>query len=245
MIDAPALSIVVPVFDEAENILPLISEIEAALTGVGLGYEIVYVDDGSRDETWQRLAEAQARCSRLRIVRLRRRCGQSAAIVAGVGAARAPLIALLDGDGQNDPADIPRLLDTLPAGVSPAPLVAGVRRNRQDDRLRRLSSWIANGLRGWILNDGIPDTGCSLKLFERAAFLRLPVFDHMHRFLPALFRRQGLDVIVVPVGHRPRTRGRSKYGVMNRLWVGIVDLFGVMWLQRRMTLPDIANGERK
>lgn len=245
MTDAPALSIVVPVFDEAENILPLISEIEAVLTGIGMDYEIVYVDDGSRDETRQRLADAQARCARLRIVRLRRRCGQTAAIVAGIGEARAPLIATLDGDGQNDPADIPRLLDALPAGTSPAPLIAGVRRKRQDGWLRRLSSWIANGLRGWILNDGVPDTSCSLKLFERATFLRLPVFDHMHRFLPALFRRQGLDVILVPVGHRRRTRGASKYGVMNRLWVGIVDLFGVMWLQRRMTWPDIANEERK
>lgn len=243
MVQASALSVVVPVFNEAENIQPLIAEIEAALAPSGMGFEIVYVDDGSRDDTPRRLAEARARYRRLRVVRLRRNCGQSTAILAGVRAARAPLIATLDGDGQNDPADIPRLLAALPRGVSPAPLVAGLRRKRQDNWLRRISARIANGLRRRLLHDGTPDTGCSLKLFERETYLGLPFFDHMHRFLPALFRRQGLGVIHVSVGHRPRARGVSKYGVMNRLWVGIVDLFGVMWLQRRMTSPEIANEE--
>jgi dolichol-phosphate mannosyltransferase len=176
-------------------------------------------------------------------VRLRRRCGQSTALREGVRAARAALIATLDGDGQNDPADIRKLMAAMPKGAGRLPLVAGLRRKRQDNWLRRVSSRIANGLRSRLLRDGTPDTGCALKLFERTTYLELPFFDHMHRFLPALFRRQGLGVVMVPVGHRPRARGVSKYGVMNRLWVGIVDLFGVMWLQRRMTSPEIANEE--
>jgi len=239
----PALSVVVPVFNEAENIAPLLAEIEAALAPSGMEFEIVYVDDGSRDETPRVLAEARARSPRLRVVRLRRNCGQSTAIREGVRAARGRLVVTLDGDGQNDPADIPRLLAALPKGAERLPLVAGLRRKRRDNWLRRVSSRIANGLRSRLLRDGTPDTGCSLKLFERATFLELPFFDHMHRFLPALFRRQGLDVVMVDVGHRPRARGVSKYGVMNRLWVGIVDLFGVMWLQRRTTSPEIANEE--
>lgn len=241
--EPPTLSVVVPVFNEAENVLPLLAEIEAALAASRMAFEIVYVDDGSHDDTPKLLAEAQTRFPRLRTVRLRRNCGQSTAIREGVKAARGRLIATLDGDGQNDPADIPRLLAALPQGASPLPLVAGLRRKRRDNWLRRVSSRIANALRSRMLKDGTPDTGCSLKLFERETFLELPFFDHMHRFLPALFRRQGLEVVMVDVGHRPRARGVSKYGVMNRLWVGIVDLFGVMWLQRRMTSPEIANKE--
>jgi dolichol-phosphate mannosyltransferase len=242
-IETPALSVVVPVYNEAENVLPLVAEIHAALGSSGPAFEVVYVDDGSSDETPARLAEARARFPKLRVVRLARNCGQSTAIYQGVKAARGHLIATLDGDGQNDPAEILRLIAALPKGVSPAPLVAGLRQKRQDNWLRRVSSRIANGLRSRLLKDRTPDTGCSLKLFEREAFLGLPFFDHMHRFLPALFRRQGREVVLVAVGHRPRLRGVSKYGVMNRLWVGIVDLFGVMWLQRRMTSPEIANKE--
>lgn len=237
------LSVVVPVFNEAENVLPLVAEIEAALGPSRTPFEIVFVDDGSRDDTPQRLAEARARFPRLRSVRLRRNCGQSTAIREGIKAARGRLIATLDGDGQNDPADIPRLLAAVPRGTARPPLVAGLRRKRRDNWLRRVSSRIANSLRSRLLNDGTPDTGCSLKVFERQAFLELPFFDHMHRFLPALFRRQGIAVVMVDVNHRPRARGVSKYGVMNRLWVGIVDLIGVMWLQRRATLPEIANEE--
>jgi dolichol-phosphate mannosyltransferase len=239
--EPPALSVVVPVFNEAENVLPLLAEIDAALAGTA--FEAVYVDDGSSDETPGRLSEARARFPWLRVVRLRRRCGQSTALREGVRAARAALIATLDGDGQNDPADIRKLMAAMPKGAGRLPLVAGLRRKRQDNWLRRVSSRIANGLRSRLLRDGTPDTGCALKLFERTTYLELPFFDHMHRFLPALFRRQGLGVVMVPVGHRPRARGVSKYGVMNRLWVGIVDLFGVMWLQRRMTSPEIANEE--
>jgi dolichol-phosphate mannosyltransferase len=143
-------------------------------------------------------------------------------------------VATLDGDGQNDPADLKRLLEAIAGSATPGPaLVIGNRITRRDTWLRRVSSRVANGVRSRLLGDGTPDTGCGLKLFHRATFLELPFFDHMHRFLPALFQRQGTGVISVPVGHRPRTRGQSKYGVGNRLWVGIVDLFGVMWLRTR------------
>jgi dolichol-phosphate mannosyltransferase len=239
---APSLAVVVPVFDEADNVLPLLSEIHAALEPLGTGFEVVFVDDGSRDATPARLEAARARFPRLRVVRHARNCGQSTAISSGVRAARAPLVVTLDGDGQNDPADIPRLLSAAESrrGGGPAPLVAGIRRHRHDSWVRRMSSRIANAVRSRLLHDETPDTGCSLKLFAREAFLDLPFFDHMHRFLPALFRRQGATVLFVDVNHRPRQRGQSKYGVGNRLWVGIVDLLGVLWLQRRMTHPEIA-----
>lgn len=236
----PALSVVVPVFNEAENVLPLLEEIHAALADGPLSFEVVYVDDGSRDGTPRRLAEARAKYPMLRVLRLAHNCGQTTALHAGIRAARGKLIATLDGDGQNDPADIPRLLAALPEGGGPLPLIAGLRKKRRDNWLKRMSSRTANWIRARLLKDETPDTGCSLKVFERDAFLALPFFDHMHRFLPALFRRHGRGVVIVAVGHRPRVRGASKYGVMNRLWVGIVDMLGVMWLQRRMTSPEIA-----
>ena len=236
---AESLSVVIPVFNEADSILPLAGEVDAALEAAGARFEIVYVDDGSTDATPRRLGEARARFPRLRTLRLARNCGQTTAIWAGVRAARGAWIVTLDGDGQNDPADIARLLAARPEAAAPAPLVAGLRRQRRDNWLRRVSSRIANGLRSRLLRDGTPDTGCSLKLFEREAFLELPYFDHMHRFLPALFRRHGREVVLVDVAHRPRERGVSKYGVGNRLWVGIADLIGVMWLQRRMKVPQI------
>jgi dolichol-phosphate mannosyltransferase len=234
------VSVVVPVKDEADNILPLIEEIHASLAGKA-DFEILYVDDGSSDATPQQLALAQQHYRMLRVIRHRRSCGQSTALASGVRAARHPWIATLDGDGQNDPADIPRLLDALAPGqrTPGLSLVAGWRSRRNDSLLRKISSRVANGVRGSLLGDRTPDTGCGLKVFSRDLFLRLPFFDHLHRFLPALFLREGAQVISVPVNHRPRTRGRSKYGVHNRLWVGIVDLFGVMWLKRRMTHPVI------
>jgi dolichol-phosphate mannosyltransferase len=228
----PSLSVVVPVHDEADNVEPLIGEIEAALAGED--FEMVYVDDGSGDGTGDRLAALADGRPRLRTVRHAECRGQSAAIAAGVAAARAPLVVTLDGDGQNDPADIRRLVEVHAAAEDRARLlVAGMRTKRRDSALKRLASRVANRVRGRLLGDDTPDTGCGLKVFERAAFLALPRFDHMHRFLPALFLRQGGRVVSVPVNHRPRTRGASKYGVFDRLWIGIVDLFGVMWLQRR------------
>lgn len=238
---APELAVVVPVKNEADNILPLLDQIHAALAGV-VSFEVVYVDDGSDDATPAILVEARRRFPVLRVMRHRRSCGQSQAVATGVKAARAPLIATLDGDGQNDPADIPALLAVLraaPQAERDTLLVAGHRRKRQDDALRRLSSRVANGIRAGLLQDDTPDTGCGLKVFSRAAFLDMPRFDHMHRFLPALTIRAGGRVVSVPVNHRPRERGTSKYGVWNRLWVGIVDLFGVMWLQRRANRPVI------
>lgn len=231
------VSVVVPVRNEQDNIAPLIAEIRAALEGV-TAYEIVYVDDGSTDETLARLREIRQGCPQLRIVRHARSCGQSTAVRSGVKAARGDWVATLDGDGQNDPADIPKLLAALADDVE---LVGGNRRHaRRDTWIKRISSVIANGVRSRMLRDSTPDTGCGLKLFRRDVFLDLPYFDHMHRFLPALVLRRGGRVVSVPVNHRPRERGKSNYGTLDRLMVGIVDLFGVMWLLRRAKVPVIS-----
>jgi dolichol-phosphate mannosyltransferase len=227
------LSVVIPVRNEAANIAPLVSEIRAALDG-RLDYEIVYVDDGSSDGTVAEIERLQRGLPALRLVRHRARAGQSAAVRTGVKAARAPWIATLDGDGQNDPADIPRLWAMARETVDAQHmLIAGRRAKRQDSAMKRCSSRIANGVRRRLLGDDTPDTGCGLKLFARAFYLDLPFFDHQHRFLPALVIREGGRVVSVPVNHRPRERGASNYGTFDRLWVGIVDLFGVMWLKRR------------
>ncbi len=244
--DAPRVSVVVPVRDEAPAIRPLVDEIHAALAG-GAAYEIIYVDDGSDDTTPRELKALGAEDPRLRTVRHRRSCGQSAALATGIGMARAGVIVTLDGDGQNDPADIPRLLavlDDAPEEERGRLLVTGLRAQRKDTWLKRFSSRLANRVRGGLLGDGTPDTGCGLKVFARQAYLDLPRFDHMHRFLPALMLMRGGRVISVPVNHRPRRHGTSNYGVFDRLWVGIVDLLGVMWLKRRSSRPEIdrANG---
>jgi len=234
------LSIVVPVRNEEDNILPLLAEIHAALEGRG-DFEVIYVDDGSTDATPARLAEAMARFPRLRVLAHRASCGQSAALMTGFRAARGEWIATLDGDGQNDPADIPKLLAARDGSGRAAnlQLVAGYRKKRQDTWLKRFSSRVANGVRSRLLGDATPDTGCGLKLILRSAVLELPVFDHMHRFLPALVQRNGGATLSVEVNHRPRTRGTSSYGVLDRLGVGIVDLFGVMWLKRRSRRPQV------
>ncbi|WP_404384983.1 glycosyltransferase family 2 protein [Caenispirillum salinarum] len=240
----PDLSVIVPVKNEAENILPLITEIDAALNGF-IDFEIVYVDDGSDDETPARLREARDKFPSLRVVRHRRSCGQSQAVASGVKHARAPWIATLDGDGQNDPADIPDMIRrrdqeaAASAGDAALVMIAGHRQKRKDTFIRRLSSKVANGVRSFMLKDSTPDSGCGLKLFARQTFLDMPRFDHMHRFLPALMIRAGGKVVSVRVNHRPRERGVSKYGVWNRLWVGIVDLFGVAWLRSRARIPTI------
>lgn len=229
---APELSVVVPAFNEEENVAALAEEVAAALRG-RIAFEMVFVDDHSRDGTLAALRAARSRLPELRVLHHRERCGQSTAVRSGVKAARGPWIATLDGDGQNDPADIPKLLAARDAAQPLVKCFAGWRATRRDDAVKRLSSKVANAVRSRILRDATPDTGCGLKLFERAAFLELPCFDHMHRFLPALFQRDGWQVVSVPVNHRPRTRGVSKYGTWNRLWVGIVDLRGVGWLIRR------------
>jgi dolichol-phosphate mannosyltransferase len=236
----PRLSIVVPALNEADNIGPLIDEIAAAFADFG-AFEVVVVDDGSDDDTPLRLREMKGRLGWLHSVRHHRRSGQSAAVVSGVAAAHAPVIATLDGDGQNDPGDIRKLLDAYQAGQGDGPyLVCGRRAKRRDSWLKRVSSKVANAVRSRILGDATPDTGCGLKVFARADFMALPHFDHMHRFLPALVLRAGGRVISVDVRHRPRQGGVSKYGMWNRLWIGIVDLFGVSWLMRRRLPPRSA-----
>ncbi|MBI5461759.1 MAG: glycosyltransferase family 2 protein [Gammaproteobacteria bacterium] len=234
------LSVVIPVKNEQDNILPLLAEIHAALDG-RYDYEVIYVDDGSDDATPRVLDEGRAQYPRLRVLRHAQSCGQSTAVRSGVKAARAAWIATLDGDGQNDPADIPNLLAVIQAPNCPPELklIAGWRKNRRDTWLKRISSKIANAVRGNLLKDNTPDTGCGLKLFQRELFLDLPYFDHMHRFLPALVQRAGCQVRSVEVHQRHRERGVSKYGLHNRLWVGIVDLFGVGWLQRRAKRPVV------
>lgn len=234
------LSVVIPVKNEQDNILPLLAEIHAALDG-RYDYEVIYVDDGSDDATPRVLDTARMQYPRLRVLRHAQSCGQSTAVRSGVQAARAAWIATLDGDGQNDPADIPKLMAAMQSPDRPPDLklFAGWRKTRRDTWLKRLSSRIANAVRGSLLKDATPDTGCGLKLFERALFLDLPYFDHMHRFLPALVQRAGAQVRSVEVHHRHRERGVSKYGLHNRLWVGIVDLFGVGWLQRRAKQPVV------
>jgi dolichol-phosphate mannosyltransferase len=232
------LSVVIPAKNEAENIASLAGEIRAALDGL-VEYEILYVDDGSSDETAAEVSRLAAGMPQLRLLRHRRNCGQSAAIRTGVRAARANWIATLDGDGQNDPADIPAMWRLARhASANPPLMVAGYRRRRKDHWSKRWSSHVANAVRGWVLQDHTPDTGCGLKLFPRSLFLDLPYFDHMHRFLSALVLREGGTVRSVPVNHRPRQRGASKYGVFDRLGVGIIDLLGVMWLRRRSAQPD-------
>jgi dolichol-phosphate mannosyltransferase len=230
---APLLSVVIPVRNEAPNIAPLVAEIEAALAGVP--HEIVYVDDGSTDDTAGALRAAAAGAP-VRAFRHAQGCGQSAAIVSGVKQARGAWIATLDGDGQNDPADIPRLWARAQAEGG-AILVAGHRVNRRDSSTKRITSRLANRIRAGLLGDATPDTGCGLKVFPRSLFLELPHFDHMHRYLPALVLRQGGCVVSEPVNHRPRIRGASKYGTLDRLIVSIADLFGVMWLARRWKRP--------
>ena len=243
MTQRPEISAVVPVRDEAGNIAPLIGELVRALGPVG-PFEIVYVDDGSRDGTEDALRLAATVTPTLSVVRHRESCGQSAALTTGIRAAHGAWIVTLDGDGQNDPADIATLVAARDAALraepaNPAIMICGRRARRRDTALRRATSRVANGIRAWALGDRTPDTGCSLKLFRRQDFLAMPNFDHMHRFLPALMLRLGGRVQSVDVGHRPRLSGRSNYGLFDRLWVGIADLIGVMWLMRRARRPQI------
>ena len=228
----PDLSVVVPVHNERDNIVPLLGEIAAALRG-RCDFEIVYVDDCSRDDTLSVMTAAKTQFPELRILRHLSQSGQSTAVRTGVKAARGAWIATLDGDGQNDPADIPKLMAMRDASPNSIKLFAGWRVERKDSGSKRWASKFANAIRSRLLRDATPDTGCGIKLFERAAFLDLPYFDHMHRYLPALMQRAGWQVKSVPVNHRPRGAGQSKYNNLNRALVGIADLRGVAWLIRR------------
>ena len=229
---APALSVVVPVFNESGNVARLIDEIVAALRG-RVAFEMLFVDDHSRDDTLAVLEALKARVPELRVLHHAAQGGQSAALRSGARAARAPWIATLDGDGQNDPADIPGLLARRDAGGADVKCYAGWRVDRKDTGSKRLASRLANAIRAAMLRDATPDTGCGIKLFEREAFLELPAFNHMHRYLPALFQRSGWATVSVPVHHRPRGAGISKYTNWQRAWVGMADLRGVAWLIRR------------
>lgn len=228
------LSVVVPVYNEAGNVASVIAELRCAL-GRRVSWEIILVDDGSTDDTAAHIQAVPAEAGGpVRLLRHAANRGQSAAIVTGVAAAAGDIIATLDGDGQNDPEDILALLHIYRnEHASGVRLVAGQRVQRRDPVGRRVTSHIANAVRKFVLGDGIADTGCGLKIFDRRMFLSIAPFDHMHRFLPALFLGYGMRVRTAPVHHRPRLHGTSKYGVRNRLWVGIVDLFGVKWLTRR------------
>jgi dolichol-phosphate mannosyltransferase len=225
------ISVVVPVYNELGNIEPLVAEVREALSG-RMNYELVFVDDGSQDGTRELIGRLASEDEAVVALLHPDNRGQSAAVRTGVKAARHPVIAVLDGDGQNDPRDIPKLVGQL-AMVPRLSMVIGERRNRKDSWSRLLSSKVANKVRSKLLGDGVRDTGCGIKVFYRDQYLDLPAFDHMHRFLPALMQRYGGGVCSVPVNHRPRLSGTSKYGVGNRLWVGITDMLGVMWLQRR------------
>ena len=238
----PQLSVVVPVHNEEDNVAPLVGEIVAALRGL-VDFEIVYVDDTSRDSTLERLRALQVTTPELRVIRHLTNAGQSTAVRNGVKAARAPWIATLDGDGQNDPADIPKLLAQRDAAAAGIKLFAGWRVNRQDSGSKRWASKWANAIRARMLRDDTPDTGCGIKLFERDAFLDLPYFDHMHRYLPALMQRAGWKTVSVPVNHRHRTAGVSKYNNRGRALVGIRDLRGVAWLivrSRRTAVEELS-----
>lgn len=228
----PELSLVIPVYDEAENLPPLLEEIRAALEPAGRSFEVLLVDDGSRDRSWEVIRAAADADARVRGLRFAENRGQTAAFAAGFRAARAPLTVTLDSDLQNDPADIPAMVAALEEAG--ADVVLGIRSNRRDNLVRRLSSRIANAYRRWRTADDTVDTGCSLKVFRTELVRDMPLFTGMHRFLPTLARLQGARKIVQrPVNHRPRLHGQAKYGVWNRLWVGLADVSAVRWMQKR------------
>ncbi|HKS19629.1 MAG TPA: glycosyltransferase family 2 protein [Bradyrhizobium sp.] len=238
-VSAVTVSIVVPVRNEADNVAPLVAEIIKALDG-RWAYEIIYVNDGSTDATAERLFELMKSHPRLRQLRHAESSGQSAAIRSGVRAARGAIVATLDGDGQNNPAFLPELIAAIERGGDRIGLVAGQRVGRKDTGFKRWQSRAANAVRNAILHDGTRDTGCGLKAFRREVFLSMPYFDGLHRFLPALVRREGFDIAYVDVIDRPRHSGVSNYGFFDRLWIGIMDLAGVWWLIRRKKPTPVA-----
>jgi dolichol-phosphate mannosyltransferase len=226
----------VAVFNEADNVSAVTQEILRAVAPLG-PFELIYVDDGSNDATAERLRTIRNADRSVRVLRHDRRCGKTAALITGVMAARAPWVVTMDGDGQDDPDDVPRLLALAWAGAEPFPLVAGIRIRRRDSWSRRFATKFANGIRRALLHDNCPDSACGLKAFRRDIFLRLPAFEGMHRFLPALFQTYGHPLVCCPVTHRPRLAGVSKYTNFGRAVVGLWDMLGVIWLQRRTRLP--------
>lgn len=231
----PQISVVLPVFNEAENLPPLLDEIAGTLRGLGKTFEILAVDDASTDGSVAVLESLRRRHPELRVLRHRRNCGQSAAFASGFAHARGEVVVTLDADGQNDPHDLPTLLAALRPGVD---CVTGIRTRRQDTWVKRLSSRIANAYRNWMTGDRVTDAGCTFRVIRRAALREVPVFNGMHRFLPTLLRWQGFTVVEVPVNHRPRTRGVSKYGVGNRLWRGLRDCLAMRWYAARALPAD-------
>ena len=233
------LSVVIPVQNEEENVRMLIDEVRQALDGV-LNYELIYVNDGSTDSTLEILEQYRSEFSLLKIFSHEKGVGQSTAVQTGIKHAESPVIATLDGDGQNDPADIPALFQVLiENSATGVVLVNGYRKKRKDTFIKRMSSRFANGIRRWLLDDDTPDTGCGLKVFSRDAYLDIPFFDHLHRFLPAMMINGGGQVMSVEVNHRERQLGSSHYGFFDRLWVGIFDILGVIWLKARTTHPVV------
>ncbi len=232
----PRLSLIVPVLNEADNVAAAAAEIAAALANIG-EYEVIFVDDGSTDGTAERIVEARRTMAQIRVLRHRERAGKSAALRTGVLAARADWIATIDGDRQDDPTQIPFMLDVAERAGPPWPVVIGVRLDRRDESSKRVATRIANGIRRRILKDDCPDTSSPTKVFRRDDYLRLPFFDGQHRFLPALFQYEGRRVELRPVGHRPRVAGVSKYNNFQRALVGVWDLVGVVWLRTRTTRP--------
>ena len=236
VIKAPEISVLVPVMNEAGNIRALIDEI--CDTFRDRKFEIIYIDDGSTDETILELQTCLSQVEELRVFRHKRRSGQSVAIRTGLLASRAPLIAILDGDGQNIPHDLLKLEDALLSLRPKSGMAGGVRQDRKDSAIKKFASRRARNVRSWLLKDSHPDSGCGIKIIDREVFLRLPFFNHMHRFMSVLVLREGGVVIEVPVGHRARDKGKSKYGILDRLLVGISDIIGVMWLLRRANHPE-------
>jgi glycosyltransferase involved in cell wall biosynthesis len=234
----PEVSIIVPVKDEEENVDILANEINAAMHNTSFSWECVWIDDGSTDMTATELKKLHERDPRHRFVLHARNFGQSAALSVGFQNALGNIIATLDGDGQNDPADIPLLIEILQKHN--ADMVNGVRQKRHDSFVRKMSSRVANGFRNWVTGDKVTDVGCSVRVFQSKCVERIPLFKGMHRFFPTLVKIQGFSrIIESPVNHRPRMRGKTKYGIQNRLWVGLADLAAVKWMQSRLVFPEI------
>lgn len=232
------VSIIVPVKDEEENIVILANEINQAMKNVGLSWECIWIDDGSTDTTAKELKKLNEMDHRHRFHLLVQNFGQSAALSVGFQKAKGDIVATLDGDGQNDPADIPQLIELLQK--SGADMVNGVRQKRHDSFIRKISSRIANNFRNWVTGDTVTDVGCSVRVFRSQCVKRIPLFKGMHRFFPTLVKMQGYSrILELPVNHRPRIRGKTKYGIQNRLWVGLADLAAVKWMQKRLVFPEI------